>query len=60
MTPDLVPMPAGSGGGDYGGAGCSSLSPKIAGEKSTAEKAVRFLETLKVVLDQIKLELTFL
>lgn len=48
MTADQVPMPGGLGGGVYGGAGCSSLSPKIVREKSAAEKAIAFLETLKI------------
>ncbi|MBP0614289.1 terminase [Jiella sp. KSK16Y-1] len=41
-------MPGRLGGGGFEGAGCSSLSPKIARGKSTAEKAIRFLEALKI------------
>ncbi|MBZ9710544.1 terminase large subunit [Mesorhizobium sp. ESP7-2] len=46
-TAHLVPMPA-KGMGAKTAPGCSSLSPKISGEKTAAGTAVAFLETLKI------------
>lgn len=43
----LVPMP-GKALGARTASGCSSLSPKISGEKTAAGTAVAFLETLKI------------
>lgn len=48
MRAKVVPMPGIMRGADNEGGRCSSLSPKISREKSIEEKAIAFLESLRI------------